>query len=101
VEAQPHPSGSPVLDIGGEVGAMVVYLAGPAPSGELEACPAGDRSARFHTGVHYRPVGEGWAHVAVFPNVVEGTYDLLDDDGIVVLVTVDVRGGEVRELDLR
>ena len=92
--------GAPVLDIGGEVGALVVYLAGPTPGGELEACPAGDPSGRFHTGVHHRKVGNGWAHVALFPAVVAGTYDLLDDDGT-PMVRVDVTGGEVRELDLR
>jgi hypothetical protein len=31
----PEPHSSPVLDIGGEVGALVVYLAARPPSGEL------------------------------------------------------------------
>jgi hypothetical protein len=99
----PPPSGAaPLLDIGGDVGALVVYLAGDTPSGELEACPAGRPAARFHTGVHERPVpgGSRPVAVAVFPEVRAGAYDVLDDDGR-TLVTVDVAGGRVREVDLR
>ena len=91
---------SSVLDIGGEVGALVVYLAEAPPSGELEACPADDPSGRFHTGVHHRRLGGDWAHVALFPSVAAGTYHLLHDDGT-PMMSVDVAGGEVRELDLR
>jgi hypothetical protein len=91
---------APVLDIGGEVGALVVYLAAAPASGELEARPAGVRDRRFHTGVHHRHIGETRAHVAVFPEVRAGSYELLDDDGAPIAV-VDVAGGAVRELDLR
>ena len=70
-----------MLDIGGEVGALVVYLAAEPPTGELEACPVDDPAARFHTGVHHRDIGHGLAWTAVFPEVLEGSYHLLDDDG--------------------
>jgi hypothetical protein len=99
----PEPDSSPVLDIGGKVGALVVYLADQPPSGELEACPAGDPAARFHTGVHHRSVGfagGGSAWTAVFPEVTEGSYDLLAPDGS-PLARVAVAGGAVHELDLR
>jgi hypothetical protein len=38
--------------------------------------------------------------VAIFPEMTEGSYELLDDHGA-PLAQVEVAGGEVRELDLR
>jgi hypothetical protein len=107
---RPGAHSAPVLDIGGEVGALVVYLADRTPTGELEACPAGEPTARFHTGVHQRsiPTGRsgrgsgsrGWAWTAVFPEVTEGRYQLLDDEGV-PMADVTVTGGSVHQLDLR
>lgn len=92
---------SSLLDIGDEVGALVVYLPGDTPSGELEACPAGRPDEHFHTGVHPRPLGDGASlHVAVFPQVAQGSYQVLDDAGIPVAL-VQVTGGHVAEVDLR
>jgi hypothetical protein len=107
---RPGAHSAPVLDIGGEVGALVVYLADRPPTGELEACPAGEPAARFHTGVHHRsiptgPSGRGdgshvWAWTAVFPEVTEGRYELLDDAGA-PMAAVGINGGSVHQLDLR
>lgn len=92
-----------MLDIGGEVGALVVYLAALPATGELHACPISDPvrpTARFHTGVHQRVMHDTTAWVAIFPEVVEGAYHLLDDGGS-PMADVAVTGGQVRELDLR
>jgi hypothetical protein len=91
------PGASPLLDIGGEVGALVVYLAEPTASGELEACPAGRPDERFHTGVHPRMVGARSVPVAVFPELPRGTYEVLGPDRSPVAL-VDVTGGEVSEI---
>lgn len=99
-ETRVAPGPASVLDIGGEVGAMVVYLATDTPSGELEACPRDEPEARFHTGVHHRPVDDGSAWVAVFPEVAEGSYYLLDADRL-PLASVTVTGGQLEVLDLR
>jgi hypothetical protein len=93
------PEGFPVLDIGGDVGALVVYLAGPTATGELEARPRGEPTGRFHTGVHCRDLSGTAVHVAVYPEVVEGVYELLDDRRT-PFVSVWVRGGEVSHVDL-
>lgn len=94
------PGASPLLDIGGDVGALVVYLDAVTPSGELQACPAGRPGERFHTGVHLRDLGAGRVAAAVYPQVRRGRYQILDDrDAPVALVRVD--GGRVSELDLR
>ena len=100
VAQAPGANSSPVLDIGGDIGALVVYLADQPATGELEACPVDDPTARFHTGVHHRAIAHGVAWTAVFPEVAEGSYHLLDDDGA-PLAHVTVAGGTVHQLDLR
>lgn len=86
-----------VLDIGGEMGALVVHLPSVPPSGELEACPAGDIHRRFHTGVHVRTIGGRDEPVAVYPAIREGDYDILDAD-LVPITRVRVVGGAVTEV---
>ena len=90
----------PVLDIGGDVGAVLVYLDHSTPSGELQARPLGDPGGRFHTGVHPRELFGHQVYVALYPEVVAGVYELLDDD-LAPFATVEVAGGAVSELDLR
>jgi hypothetical protein len=107
---RPGAHSAPVLDIGGDVGALVVYLADRTPTGELEACPAGEPGARFHTGVHHRsiPTGpngratesDGWAWTAVFPEITEGRYEVLDEGGA-PMADVTIVGGSVHQLDMR
>ncbi|MGH9152943.1 MAG: phospholipase [Acidimicrobiales bacterium] len=94
------PGAWPVLDVGGEVGALVVHLAAVPAGGELQAQPAGGPAGRFHTGVHLRQVGGDAVPVALYPALVEGGYDILGDD-LLPLATVQVVGGEVAQLDLR
>ena len=89
----------PVLDLGGEVGALIVHLAAMPPTGELEAQPADKRGGRFHTGVHLRNVAGRPVPVALFPVVTQGTYEILDEAGR-TLATVVVAGGEVAQLEL-
>jgi hypothetical protein len=102
---QPHqshhavPTGPPVLDIGGDIGAVVVYLASIPEGGELEACPVDDRRRRFHTGVHLRRTGDRDTPVAVYPEVRAGDYDILDGD-LRPVARVRVTGGAVTELRL-
>jgi hypothetical protein len=95
------PSGpGVVLDIGGDVGAMVVYLGGQATGEELDIQPVGDPGGRFHTGIHPRPLDGDVVRVAVFPEVRTGDYELLDELGA-PFASVAAAGGEVRTLDLR
>ena len=88
-----------VLDIGGDVGAVVVLLGarpGVEELDELDIQPVGDPARRFHTGVHVR---DGmWT--AVYPAVRAGRYELLNGDGV-PFAELDAVGGEVVTLDLR
>ena len=100
---RPPPDASAlVLDIGGDVGAVVVDVPSMPVSGELHAQPvdvADPAAHRFHTGVHLRWAGEAAANVAVFPAVRAGAYELLGADGTPVRRIV-VCGGQVTRVRL-
>ena len=73
-----------VLDIGGEIGAVLVRT-GPALAGaEIELYDE-DGSYLMHTEVHARPVPGAVQHAGLFPAVRQGSYLL------------DVRDGSQRE----
>ncbi len=93
------PLGAAVLDIGGDVGAVVVHLATPI-EGELYACPRGASDRHFHTGVHERDVADGTALVAIFPEVGAGDYSLLDRATGTEHTPFTVIGGQVTMLEL-
>lgn len=91
---------SVVLDIGGDVGALVIYCPADFDGREIEVSPVpgwpaqvGRRPARVHAEVRRRLVGSG-LHAAVFPGLLAGTYMIWGDGdapaGIVLVV-----GGEV------
>ncbi|MGI8881378.1 MAG: hypothetical protein ACR2KJ_12910 [Jatrophihabitans sp.] len=89
-----------MLDIGGDVGALVVHMPADWADSEIEICPAGaDRHAehRSHVGVVGRPLNGGVAFTAVFPELVEGSYDLYRKPDGPVQLTASVTGGEIRE----
>jgi|tagenome__1003787_1003787.scaffolds.fasta_scaffold18801125_2 hypothetical protein len=99
-ERAPAEGSSLVLDIGGDTGAVVVYLAALPRDGELEMRPTGDPAGRFHTGVHIRGVAGVRTPVAVFPAVRAGDYEVLDAR-LAPVAELSVAGGRVTELDLR
>jgi len=100
-EPQFASSGSALmLDIGGDIGAVIVYLADQPVGEELEIQPIGQPAHRFHTGVHDRLVDGVMTRVAVFPEVRTATYELLDRQAEPFAV-VEAAGGEVRTFDLR
>ena len=115
----PHAGqGAVVLDIGGDVGALVVSAPAALLGAEIEICPAGrrgeppdegrgwwdgqwrhdhhhGRAAWPHVAVLARPGPAGAEPAAVFPGLREGDYDLwLAPDGETAL-TVTVTGGAV------
>jgi hypothetical protein len=107
---RPHPHGhhhaapagaAAVLDIGGDVGALIVHLDPARAGSELFVRPAGQRHAKTtHTGVWTRRAGGHEVTVAVFAELHAGDYDILDAGGGAVC-TVRVAGGEVTELARR
>jgi hypothetical protein len=89
-----------VLDIGGELGALIVH-ADPGLHGvEVEISPAGDDENRQHKEVLEREMNGRPAFTVVFDRVPEGRYTLWVDDEPRAR-EVKVAGGEISELDWR
>jgi len=88
-----------LLDIGGEGGALIVYV-DPALAGrEIEVRPADAAEARrTHTVVHEHRSG---VFAAVFVELVRGRYDLLHPDDDRHWGDVGIDGGRIAELDRR
>jgi hypothetical protein len=108
--------GSVLLDIGGDVGALVVTMPPAMIGEEIEIAPRGDHRHnhgrdhghdhghghghhRAHVAVVARPVSAGTVPSLVFPDLLEGSYELFDKGADQVLLTADVAGGRVTLLD--
>src|SRR4051794_41328223 len=87
-----------VLDIGGSVGALHVVLDERWVGREVFLA-APDPAFSTHTGVWRRHAGDDHIASALFPALAAGRYDVLGAAGHPV-ATVDVRGGELAEIDL-
>jgi hypothetical protein len=86
-----------VLDIGGDVGALVIHAGPELAEWEIEISPAADPDAkREHNVVHARTDRYRTAYTAVFPSVPAGDYTVWRLDGLPDTV-ITVRGGEVTE----
>ena len=102
--------GAVVLDIGGDVGALVVRAPAALLGVEIEARPVGrpdpdSGSAGRHRHVHLahvavlaRPLPDGGVlHSAVFAGLPAGTYELYERPAGPVRLTVAVTGGAVAD----
>jgi hypothetical protein len=97
-----RPAGGPVvLDIGGDVGALIVQLDDQLEGSELPILaiddPAWDPTT--HTGVWRRSIGGGSVVVAVYPELAAGGYRIVAPSGLAA--EVRIYGGEVTTVDLR
>ena len=92
--------GPPVLDIGGEIGAMVVLMEPATAGSELHLRSEHEPPIAVHTGVWTRPHGAAMVTAAVFPELVAGRYWVLAAAGHDVRPVV-IEGGELTEIDLR
>jgi hypothetical protein len=91
--------GSVLLDIGGDVGAVVVTMPAVLLGTEVEIRPVGEdgsgHSHHPHVAVVNRPAGGTRIPSLVFPELLEGRYELHHKDTQGARLTVDVRGGKV------
>jgi hypothetical protein len=94
--------GAAVLDIGGDIGALVATMPAGAVGSELFLRPVDEPESTVHTGVWVRHDRGGDIIVAVFPELRAGIYDVLGarPDGAPGRV-VEVTGGHVTTIDLR
>lgn len=88
-----------VLDIGGDVGALIVYATEECLGCEIDITPAGaPRSHHLHTMIRRRRAPAREFVAGVYPELTAGAYTLWGLDGK-PLTTVDIAGGRVREYD--
>ena len=92
--------GAPALNIGGDIGALVVLVDGSTVGTELYLRSDRDPAMSVHTGVWNRDLGSGQVAAALFCELASGTYWVLDADGADICA-VSIEGGAVSEMDLR
>jgi hypothetical protein len=95
--------GAVMLDIGGDVGALVVEMPADMVGEEIEIRPAGAGRVPAHThhphaAVVARPAPGGPVPSLVFGELRAGTYHLHHKGGQEVLATASVRGNAVTQL---
>ena len=88
--------GPVVLDIGDDVGALVLRTSAELAGLEIEISPVEEPDVRQHVAVHARDLGAGVVHAAVFPGLRWGSYQLWSPDGAPAM-TVSISGGRVTE----
>jgi hypothetical protein len=98
----PHAGkGSVLLDIGGDIGALVVTMPAEMLGEEVEVVTGHEGSGhhRPHVAVVPRPLGDRTTPSLVFPELVAGSYALVPKGTDDVRLRVHVRGGEVTSAD--
>jgi hypothetical protein len=95
--ARPHPE-PVVLEIGDELGALIVHTAPELHGVEIEISPAGEDGRRAHKEVLERTIDGRSAYTAVFDRLARGEYTLWID-GAPRDRGVAVSGGEISEID--
>jgi len=81
-ETSPGPSrpGSVVLDIGGDVGALIILTPAEMAGREIHVSPLGQpETARTHAEVRERRLGPDGCHAAVYPELRDGDYTIWQD----------------------
>jgi hypothetical protein len=97
--ARPHPE-FVVLDIGGDVGALIVHTDADLHGTEVEISPAGEDDRRAHKDVLERSIDGRSAYTAVFYELAQGTYTLWSE-GEARARDVTIAGGTIAEVDWR
>lgn len=89
--------GAVLLDIGGDVGALVVTMPRSMVGEEIDVADPDDPpgTPRQHVAVVERPVEGEVVPSLVFPELTEGTWTLMPKGTEDVQLRVEVRGGEV------
>jgi hypothetical protein len=87
-----------VLDIGGDIGALILYTRPELRGREIELSLMEPAAKRVHNQVHERRLGGRTLFAAVYPELRAGTYHVWGDSEQPVGV-VRIQGGEVSTLD--
>jgi len=94
-----HPEAI-VLDIGGDIGALIIYTKPELRGREIEVSRTGSPDQRTHVEVLERLVDGKTVFAAAYPELKEGLYDVWGDGGNPV-DSVTITGGSVATRDWR
>jgi hypothetical protein len=93
----PSRDGSVMLDIGGDIGALVLHTSAEMLGVEIEISPTGDDTHhRSHVAVRERRGNGATRYAAIYPALRAGSYTLWRPDGQPAL-EVTVTGGAVAQ----
>ncbi|GAA3739941.1 phospholipase [Micromonospora maritima] len=92
----PSVSGSVVLDLGGDSGALIIHTGRELHGREIEISRADRDGPRTHSAVRERHVLAGVFHSAVYPDLEAGPYTVWWDD-VTPAGAISVTGGAVSE----
>ena len=86
-----------ILDIGGDIGAVIIHAGREMSETEIEISPGSDPATkRSHNVVHARQGQLGTGYTAVFPSVPAGEYTIWRPEGG-AKAAVTVHGGQITE----
>jgi hypothetical protein len=97
----PHAAGAgpTVLDIGGDIGALILRTTAELAGAEIEISPLGEPGNRRHVAVHPRQLpGGSTIYAAMYYSLEAGTYQLWAADGTVAMA-VEIEGGKIAEYE--
>jgi hypothetical protein len=92
----PSGQGTVMLDIGGEIGALIIHTDAAWHGHEIEVSPEDAPADRTHAAVRARHVSGGVTYCVVIDALPQGPY-VIWQDATVPLGRVEVRGGTVAE----
>ena len=92
----PSHDGSVLVDIGGDIGALIILTPPDLNGTEIELSPVDNGEIRTHVAVRERHGPEATLHAAVFPSLTAGTYTVWDRASR-PLARVTVTGGQVAQ----
>jgi hypothetical protein len=94
---EPSQAGSVLADIGGDVGAAILYLPASFAGLEIEIRAVGADWRGTHTGVRERHIGDKMIWAAFFGSLRAGRYELRRRGDPSRGIELEVIGGEVTE----
>jgi hypothetical protein len=89
-------AGSVILELGGDIGVLVLHAPARLHGTEIEISPesSGPHGRRTHSLVRERATASGTSYAAVYPDVPAGRYTIWGDDGVSAGTAV-ITGGQV------
>jgi 5-enolpyruvylshikimate-3-phosphate synthase len=94
----PSGEGTVVLDIGGEMGAAVIYTDSALSGSEIEIRPQGRPWEGVHTGVRQRDMPDEVCFAAVFGSIAAGSYQLrIKGTDSEPIMAIEIAGGGIAE----